>query len=166
MFVTSRLLAKICALVFALYIIICEGGQEDAWNCLEPRCCSIDFSKMVVTVDFLLYACGEKVDNEWTYSLFLDTGEEMDYIAYHPYQALDETQYCGEICEKILVCIKSHAFKVSGDMGGSAEWCFQGNVDVNNDTIYKEENICLTFHEDVVDIPSNVVTFLSSSNIW
>ncbi|XP_011190966.1 uncharacterized protein LOC105217593 [Zeugodacus cucurbitae] len=166
MFVTRHLLAYICATIFAFYIIICEGGQEEAWNCLEDRCCSIDFSKMLVSVDFLLYACGTRVDDEWTYSLFLDTGEEMDYIAYHPYTKLDETQYCGEICERIMVCIKSNTFTVSEENGGSAEWCFEGHVEVNNETLYMDENICLNFNNDVIDIPGDVVEFLSTSNIW
>ncbi|XP_067621081.1 uncharacterized protein [Eurosta solidaginis] len=152
--------------ILALYIPQMEPAQADAWSCLEERCCSIDFSKMLTTVDVILYACGQQVDGSLTYSLYLDTGEEMDYLAYHPYKELDETKYCADICDKVIVCVKSKTFEVKDDNGGTAEWCFYGNVDVNNKTLYSGDNICLVFHNDHVDIPVDLINFLQDSNIW
>lgn len=41
------------ALIFALSLLLIESKKERAWNCMAEKCCSIDFSKMLKSVDYV-----------------------------------------------------------------------------------------------------------------
>lgn len=90
----------------------------------------------------------------------------MDFIAYEPRQQLDKTEYCSAVCDVADVCFKSTTFKVTPDNNGTAEWCFDGSVIVENETIYYEENVCIKFYNSTLEIPSYLEEYMKAHRLW
>ncbi|XP_028899476.1 uncharacterized protein LOC114804627 [Zeugodacus cucurbitae] len=154
------------ALVIALSLILIESKKEHAWKCMKEKCCSIDFSKMLRTVDYVLYVCGVNTVKGLHFKLYLDSGGPMDFLAYEPSKELDDTAYCGSVCDIADVCFKSRTFKVTADNNGTAEWCFEGGVIVMNETIFHEENICILFYNSTLELPTYLAEYMSAHRLW
>ncbi|XP_036215653.2 uncharacterized protein [Bactrocera oleae] len=155
------------ALVLALsLIILIESKREHAWHCMAEKCCSIDFSKMMKSIDYVLYACGIKKGKDLHYKLYFDSGSKMDLIAYEPIKQLDETEYCAAVCAVADICFKSTTFKVTPDNNGTAEWCFDGSVIVENETVFYEENVCIKFYNSTVEFPPYLEDYMKAHKLW
>ncbi|XP_067621080.1 uncharacterized protein [Eurosta solidaginis] len=162
------------ALKFSLTILLVAFGltriecrKEHAWHCLMDSCCSIDFSKTLKTVDFILYVCGSYDGGEFTCALYLDIGEEMDIMGLAPYGKVDETEYCQRLCESVELCVQSTKFTVDNvDDGSSATWCFNGKIIVQNQTMINENEVCIGFYKETITLPKKLEDYVVKKKLW